>query len=264
MFFVLSKVLGFFAVPSTLILFIGLAGVLALVLRRVRLGAGLMALSIVLLAVVGLSPLGNALMLPLEQRFPVWDETRGPPDGIIVLGGAMLPATSAARGAPQLNEAAERMTSAVALARRFPSARIVFSGGSGALGGGGLTEAEFARPLFESLGLPADRVLFESRSRSTAENAELTRALVAPKPGQRWLLITSAHHMPRAVGCFRHAGFTVEPYPVDWRTRGPQALAAPFDQVSDGLARTDAAAHEWLGLIAYWATGRIATLFPAP
>jgi uncharacterized SAM-binding protein YcdF (DUF218 family) len=88
--------------------------------------------------------------------------------------------------------------------------------------------------------------------------------LIKPRPGERWLLITSAYHMPRAVGCFRRAGLSVEAYPVDWRTGGRRGLTTPSGSVAGGLDRADVAVREWLGLVAYWITGRTSDLFPAP
>src|SRR5579859_3298155 len=133
MFFILSKVLGFFALPSNLLVTIGLAGLVLLATRFKRLAARLIGTSLVLLALFGLSPLGNALMLPLEDRFPPWDASRGPPDGVVVLGGVIAEDVSAARGAVALNESAERVTDAADLARRYPNMRIIFSGGTNAL-----------------------------------------------------------------------------------------------------------------------------------
>jgi uncharacterized SAM-binding protein YcdF (DUF218 family) len=118
--------------------------------------------------------------------------------------------------------------------------------------------------LFESLGLPAARVEFEAKSRNTAENALFAKQLVAPKVGERWLLVTSALHMPRAVGAFRAVGFPVEAHPVDWRTEGPRALMSISGSAVDGLLVTDAAIHEWVGLLAYWITGRTSELLPGP
>ena len=85
-----------------------------------------------------------------------------------------------------------------------------------------------------------------------------------PKPSERWLLVTSAHHMPRSIGIFRKAGFPVEAHPVDFRTRGWQDLDGPFGSLAAGLARTDAAMHEWAGLFVYWLTERTSELFPGP
>jgi uncharacterized SAM-binding protein YcdF (DUF218 family) len=261
--FGLSKVLGFFALPSNLLIALALAGILMMRTRFRRFGQGLLIGAVLLLAVVGIAPVGNALMLPLEERFPKWDSKRGAPHGIVVLGGAVSPDVSAARKDVSLNEAAERMTAVAKLARDYPSARIAFTGGSGRLFQGA-SEADVVPALFESFGIPRDRVQLENRARNTAENAAFTKALVQPKPGERWLLVTSAHHMPRSVGIFRKAGFPVEAYPVDYRTRGAADLAGPFGSLAAGLARTDAAMHEWAGLVVYWLTGRTSELFPRP
>jgi uncharacterized SAM-binding protein YcdF (DUF218 family) len=262
MFFALSKILGFFALPSNVMMLVGLAGGALLFTQRRRLARGLIVASLIALVFAGWSPLGNWLMAGLEDRFPAWDGA-GPPDGIVVLGGAISPELSAARGGVALNEAAERMTAVADLARRYPAARIVFTGGNGNLLGGA-AEADFVLRLLESFGIARERVTLEGRSRNTAENARFTRDLVLPKPGERWLLLTSAYHMPRAIGIFRHEDFAAEAYPVDWRTRGAADASAPFATLSAGLALTDTAVHEWAGLLAYWLTGQSAELFPAP
>jgi uncharacterized SAM-binding protein YcdF (DUF218 family) len=264
MFFLLSKILGFVSLPSNLLIEIGILGLLLLFTPYRRIASWLVVTSIVLTAVVGWSPLGNILILPLEQRFPPWDASRGPPDGIVVLGGAITPDISAARGAVALNEAAERITAAAALARRYPNARIIYSGGSNAVLGEQIAEAPFAVRELEALGVAHDRITAEEQSRNTVENAVFSRLLAQPKPGERWLLITSAYHMPRAVAAFRAAGFAVEAYPVDWRTRGPIDAARPFGSLSEGLRRTDEAAHEWIGLLGYRLTGKTNEVFPAP
>src|SRR5258708_7460441 len=264
MFFILSKVLGFFAIPSNLVIAFGLLGVVLLATRRARIGRYLTVASLLALAVIGLSPLGNALIIPLEQRFPPWDDTRGAPDGIVVLGGAITPDVSAARDDIALNEAAERLTATVALARRYPDARIVYSGGTGALIYRGGSEAASAVRIFESLGIPHARIVAEEQSRNTVENAVFSMLLAMPQPGERWLLVTSAYPMPRAMGIFHRAGFPVEAYPVDWRTRGPQDALRPFTTLGSGLERADTAAREWVGLVVYWLTGRSSSLFPGP
>jgi uncharacterized SAM-binding protein YcdF (DUF218 family) len=264
MFFVLSKILGFFALPSNLLITFGLLGAALCATRFARAGRYLALGSLLLLAVAGFSPLGNALLGSLETRFPPWDATRGDPAGIVVLGGAITPDVSAARGEPALNEAAERVTVALALARRYPAAKIVYSGGDPGLLSRGAVEAEWAAELFDRFGLPRERVLLEARARNTAENARFTKDMIAPKDGERWLLVTSAAHMPRAVGAFRRVGFPVEAHPVDWRTRGAGDARLPFAVLSAGLARTDVAVHEWAGLLGYRLTGRTSEFFPGP
>src|SRR4051812_13988258 len=131
MFFILAKILGFFAVPSNILISLGLIGIVLSATRYARAGRRLAVTALILIAIAGLSPLGNALILPLEERFPPWDSSRGAPTGIISLGGALDTVVSEPRGEVALNEAAERMTAVADLARRFPTARIAFSGGSG-------------------------------------------------------------------------------------------------------------------------------------
>jgi uncharacterized SAM-binding protein YcdF (DUF218 family) len=248
-FFILSKTLGFFALPSNILISIGIAGLVLLCTRFTRLASWLVVTSVALIAIAGLSPLGNALILPLEQRFPPWDASRGAPDGIVVLGGAITLDVSAARGAVALNEAA---------------ARIIFSGGNNFLIASEAVEAAIAVKEFEALGIAHERITAEEQSRNTIENAVFSRLLANPQPGERWILVTSAYHMPRAMAAFRAAGFAIEAYPVDWRTRGPIDALAPFGSLGDGLRRTDTAVREWVGLLAYRVTGRTMELFPAP
>jgi uncharacterized SAM-binding protein YcdF (DUF218 family) len=264
MFFALSKIVGFFALPSNLIATLFALGVVLQLAGRRRGAVALTTLSVGLLLVVGYSPLSNVLLLTLSERFPAWQSGGADPDGIIVLGGAIDSESTIARGEIELDSSAERIFAMLQLARRFPRARIVFSGGSSSLVGTGAAEAPIAGRLLESFGIAPDRITLESRSRTTDENAAFTRDLVAPQPGQRWLLVTSAFHMPRAMAVFRAAGFDVEAYPVDWRSRGWIDAASPFDSLSEGLARADLVAHEWVGLLIYRLAGRSRELLPAP
>ena len=181
-----------------------------------------------------------------------------------MLGGAISPDVSAARNEVALNESAERMTAAVVLAQRYPAARILFTGGSGALTQDESAEAQIALRLFASFDIARARILVEDRSRNTIENAEFSKEIAQAMPGERWLLVTSAYHMPRAVGAFRKVSFAIEPYPVDWRTSGQADLLGSFQTLSGGLQRTDTAVREWVGLVVYWLTGRSSALFPGP
>jgi uncharacterized SAM-binding protein YcdF (DUF218 family) len=147
------------------------------------------------------------------------------------------------------------------LAIRFPTARIVLSGGVGDLiNTQTVTESELGREFLVQLGIAENRIAIDEKSRTTAENAEDSLAIIKPKPGETWLLITSANHMPRAVGSFRAVGFNVVPYPVDFRTVGEGIDWS----LGGGLGKLDVAAHEWIGLVAYWLTGRSTSLFPEP
>lgn len=189
---------------------------------------------------------------------------RAHPIGVVVLGGSISPENSTLRGTAELNASSERLTIVGELARRFPNTRIVFSGGNNNLIENGLSEADVAGRLFESFGVARERIVLEKRSRTTAENASDTRDLVQPKPGEVWLLVTSAYHMPRSIGVFRKLGFAVEPI----RSIGARAAGSmppfPSSRISEGLTRADTAIHEWIGLVAYRLSGRIDECLPGP
>lgn len=257
--FILSKLFWTLAEPSTALVLLLVLGLL-LALRRRRTGLAVAGLAAFGFAAVLVLPVDQWLLRPLENRFPsapLPDRV----DGIIVLGGAVNTALTADRGHPSLNDAAERMTEFVALANRYPQARLAFAGGSGRLFGGEVSESEVAHRLFERLGLTRP-VTYDDKSRNTHENALYLRDLLQPQPGETWVLITSASHMPRSVGIFRAIGWPVLPWPVAYKTGS--SLAVQYgSSLPAKLAHIDWAVHEWIGLVAYWWLGRTNALFPA-
>jgi len=258
MFYAVSKIFWFLAQPSSLMWLALAYGLLRG--RRVWALGGAAALLI-----GGMTPVSDLLYLPLESRFVRADLANGGEvTGIIVLGGAEDARGEGNRELMALDDAGERLTEGAALARLLPRARLVFSGGSDSLLTSKEAEAKAAGRLWTALGLDPARMTLEDKSRSTAENASLTQALLQPKPGERWLLVTSAWHMPRAIGCFRKAGFAVEPWPVDYRA-GPIFRPLKFySSLPEGLRRLDFAVKEYVGLLVYRLTGRIGDLLPGP
>ena len=264
MFFVLSKTLGVMVLPQNFLIGLTVLGALLLLTRFFRLGRALVLLSALMLAVCGFGPVGNLLLYPLESRFPAWTPSQGPPDGIVVLGASIDLNMSAAHGTPVVSTSSDRILMTAALARKYPKARVIYTGGSPNLISDDAKEADFAAGLFEGLGVDKSRLILEGRSRNTYENALFSKAMVDPKPGERWLLVTSAYHMPRSIGLFRKVGFAVEPCPVDWRVGTGRDVFSFTDAAEDGLSRTNLAVREWLGLITYRAVGRIDELLPGP
>ncbi|MBW0003893.1 MAG: YdcF family protein [Hyphomicrobiales bacterium] len=263
--FVLGKVLWIATTPSNSLTFLAFFGVLAAFLRKVSRKALLIgAFGVAGLLVCGLSPLGYWLATPLETRFP---QLRPLPEhiaGFIVLGGGLRNYETEEVDGLSLNDAGERILALGDLARRYPSAKIVFSGGRDFFDPQGAAEADLVRRHAEMLGVDPSRITVEDRSRSTYENAVYTHELVRPQPGETWLLVTSAWHMPRSVGCFRKAGFPVIPFPVDFRAPGPPYAWRGFYEVARGLRLTDVVTKEWVGLLAYRLMGRTDALLPGP
>ena len=263
MFFYLSKIFWFFVQPLNLAIFLLLAGLLAAVVGRRRWAATGSVFAFLILALSAWTSLGAMMLNPLEERFPK-PSMPDKVDGIVVLGGGFEGAINLVRGGYELNSGGDRMVETAILARHFPEAKVVVSGGTGELFLDGEGDATTAPRLLTALGVSADRLILENKSRNTYENAVFTKGLVTPKPGETWLLVTSAFHMPRAKALFDKSGFATVPWPVDYRTSGREGIGLFRDNPADSLQVTTMAIREWVGLFAYWLSGRIDQPFPGP
>jgi uncharacterized SAM-binding protein YcdF (DUF218 family) len=265
MFFYVAKLGYFFIQPSNFLVGLVLIGLLLCSLKKGgKTGIRLAWLGGLGLAVCGFSPAANWLILPLEERYPKPESVSGY-DGIIVLGGAVDTIVTGGRGDTALTTSGERITIAARLAEQLPDANVIHTGGKGVVVSDQATEAEGAARLFEDFGISPNRIILEDVSRNTWENAVLTKKLVKPEPEQKWLLVTSAYHMPRSMGVFEKAGWTgITAYPVDYRTRGTKDNTLGFSGASKGLRRFDVAFKEWVGLLVYRFSGRSNDFFPGP
>ncbi len=266
MLFDLAKLFWTLVNPAALLLLLLGAALLCLLLRRRRTALWLLAGALVLAALPAVTPVERWLLRPLESRFAALE----PPErvaGIVVLGGG-LDVVTATRGAESaLNGAGERLLAAVRLARRYPGAELVYASGARWPATAETSEAELAVALLVELGVAPARLRAETRSRNTRENAAETFALVAPAPGETWLLVTSAFHMPRAMASFRAAGWDPLAYPVDHKlpapdATGPQGWFGP--NLLDRQALFALALKEYAGLLAYRLLGWSEEIFPAP
>lgn len=259
MLYVVSKVLQIVFDPGNLLLIVLAIGAWRLAASRGRKGSALVVLVLVAGAAAAVEPLAALPLVPLENRFPVLHTLPAKVDGIILLGGAVDPERTAEYGQVALNRSGARVTETLRLAQHYPAARIVLSGGLGGLLNEPITEAAATAQLLTELGVPANRLVIEDKSRTTHENAVFSKRIVDPKPGEIWILVTSADHMPRAVGCFRHIGWPVVADPVDF-----EAARRFHISLAHGLDSIDLATHEWLGLVAYRLAGWTDTLLPGP
>jgi uncharacterized SAM-binding protein YcdF (DUF218 family) len=261
LFFWISKLAWLLLTPDSVILILLVAAWALLrrgAYRSARRVLGLVVTAMILIATL---PLGEWLLYPLERRFPANPVLPARVDGIIVLGGSEDAVRSAFWNQTELGESAERDLAFLMLARRYPDARLVFAGGSGSLARQEYKGADVAKRLFEEQGLDLARITFESRSRNTCENVKYTQALVRPTPDQTWILVTTAWHMPRSFGIFSKAGWVTIPYPVDHWTDSAHLLRVDLD-LAGHLRDLTYGVKEWIGLAAYYATGRTSSLFP--
>lgn len=257
LFFIASKVLGIVARVETWALLLMVLALFGLWRGRNRMAGWSVAVLFSGTLALTLLPLGDLLLDPLESRFPAQ-----PPlthiDGIIVLGGAEQTGVYRLWGGPQLNEAGERLIEGAMLAHRFPDARLVFTGGSATVGRkeDSTDPSEMVRDTWQALGIAPDRITLEQASRNTAENARLTHDMVQPKPGEVWVLVTSAFHMPRAHETFVRNGWDgIVAWPVDFRS-GDLAGIRGIWRLDRNLLGVNLALKEYLGTLVYRITGK--------
>ena len=253
--FIAGKFLALLTQPLVWVVALLVAG-LFLLHRKPRASRRLLWTALAVLLLLGWMPLPDLLVRRLEAQYTEMAPQDGLSDydGIILLGGALVSGNVwLGHTQPLLNEAAERMTAALAILQRYPQMRIVFTGGEGLLFGTGPNEAQRTRIFFDSMGVPDGRVVYESRSRNTHENAVLTAQLPGIDIKQRWLLVTSASHMPRSIATFSKAGWNVTAYPVDFRT-GPTTPLTDYS-LAGGANRWELALHELVGLLSYRLAG---------
>ena len=259
---ILSKAIWMLVDPKNGLLILLVLGATLLYTGYKSLGRKLVTLVSGILLLLSIFPWAGLMLLPLENRFPIPEPLPNTIDGIIVLGGSEHARITQARGQVALLDSAERLTAFVSLSRRYPEAKLVFAGGAGGLRDQEFKGADTAKILFKQLGIKPNRVQFESNSRNTFENAMNAFELAKPKKQESWVLVTSAWHMPRAVGVFRNAGWSVIPYPVDFSTSGKMDFRIGFYGLS--VSSVSWVLREWIGMVSYWLMGKTSDLFPKP
>jgi uncharacterized SAM-binding protein YcdF (DUF218 family) len=262
LFFWASKIFWLVMSPDSLLLLLILGAWLSLIAGWQKLSRRLLTTASLFFLLIALFPVGEWLIAPLEHRFTQNSSLPGRIDGIVVLGGSVSPQISSAWDQPQLNGTSERLTSFLDLAIRYPNAKLLFTGGSGNLTQTELREADVVDQVFYQLGFVNHNIQFERESRNTYENAVLSKEMVVPVEGENWILVTSAFHMPRAVGAFCRQQWPVIAYPVDYNSEKGNLLRLDFGLESN-LGMLNLAVHEWIGLLAYRLTGKTSNLFPS-
>lgn len=241
--------------PSTVLVLLVVAALLATWARWTALAATLLTAYLVAVAAVVLLPVGEWLGAPLETRVAA-APLPARADGIVVLGGAVDWRVTRERGQLSLNAAGERVAAAAALAQRYPQARLVVTGSFADAFANDFRATATDASLFFGPAFAGRSVTYLGEARSTYEDALLALEAAAPRAGETWLLVTSAWHLPRAHGTFRALGWTLHPVPVDFRTTGELRVAPSWD-VAATLSDLDRLVREWGAIAVYRREGRM-------
>lgn len=260
-FFLISKLVWLLISPDSLLLILLLITLLFLFMGKQQLAKILLSIICGLLIVITFFPIGEWLLYPLESRFQANPDLPEKIDGIIVLSGAEATELSHSWGQVELGAAAERDLSFLRLARRYPKAKLIFTGGTGSLTNQEYKGADVAKKLFKQQGFNISRIVFERESRNTYESVIYSKNLIADNKNEHWVLITTGWHMPRSVGIFCQSKWPVIPYPVDHQTRKDNLFRIDFD-LSGNLSTLKTSIKEWIGLFAYYLTGKTTSLLP--
>jgi len=259
--FYLSKMIWSLISPDSLFVIALTLSLLLFLFKQTRKALVLLTLLTSCILFLSFFSVGDWMLYPLESRFQHNPDLPEQVDGIIVLGGSVIPDRSLEWQQLETNRYHERLSSFIKLAQKYPDARLLFTGGNSDTDSSKPTEAEIARSYFLEAGISSERLLVEARARNTVENAMYSKELANPQANESWIVITTAYHMPRAIGAFCQQNWRVIPYPVDHQTL-PSRLYQPGYSLIWHANNLVLASHEWIGLLYYYLTGKTHQLLP--
>jgi len=253
--FYLSKFLWLIINPFNILIFLLLVTIFFLFLKKNKLMYFFLSLFLIVLVSFGIFPLGKFLIYKLEKNYHNEIILPDKVDGLLILGGATNPFLSDEYNQINLNDSVERLVESITLIKKYTEATIIFTGGSGSIHNPKMDHARIAKQFFVQVGLDTDKMIFENKSRNTYENILYSKNIVKPKKNEKWIVITSAFHMNRAIFIGEKNDWALIPYAVDFfqpkkfKYRPNLSLLNNFNQMQRG-------SHEWIGLMAYYLMGR--------
>ncbi len=262
LFFFVSKIIWIVFSPDSLLLILIVFSLVLLYMDKRKQAKILLSIVSGLLILISFFPIGEWLLYPLESRFQTNPVLPDKIAGIVVLSGSENTVLSPQWQQVELGDAIERDLMFLALARKYPEAKLLFTGGSGSLLEQKDKAADIAKKLFKQINFDVTRIIFEKESRNTYENAIYSKKIVQPVKNEKWILITTGWHMPRSVGIFCKAEWPVIPYPVDHQTNKDNLFRISFN-LSNNLRMLKIAIKEWLGLFAYYLSGKTTSFLPS-
>ena len=252
--FYLSKILWLIFSPFNLLIYIFFISFILFFLKKKKISYFLFFISFCIFNIFSVFPLGKFLIYNLEKNYHDFIIPENV-DGILILGGATNPFLTDQFNQINLNNSSERLIESIKLIKKYNNAKVVFSGGLGSIEYPKLSHAKVAERFFTELGLPINKIKFEYKSRNTYENILFSKKIVKPKQNEKWILITSAFHMNRAMFIGEKNNWNFIPYAVDFRQ--PKKIhLIPNLNFMENISQLQLGAHEWIGLVSYYFMGR--------
>ena len=255
MIFFLSKTLWLLLNPFNLFLLLIFLSLLGKFFNYYRLSKIIFSFILVLFLISVVLPSGSFLIYLLEKNFHSQVNLPEKIDGILILAGATDPFLSKEHKTISLNGSAERLIESVQLINKYPMAKVIFAGGSGSLEYPELSHSEVAKKFFSLFDIDINKIYFENKSRNTYENILFAKERFNPNINEKWIIVTSAFHLTRAMNIGKKLNWQFIPYATDFKA--PKKFLWKFNKnLFINLQEFDLASHEWLGLIYYYYMGR--------
>lgn len=256
-----SDLIWLILAPSNIFFIFLVLVAISLLLKWHKFAQQLLLFTIILASLPAILPITDYLYQNLENRLKAPLVMPNNVDGILVLGGALDWQTSESRQQLNTNKHAERLIAAASLAKKYPNAKLVFTGIYKENIANDFNTVANDKSLFAGDEYANREIIYLGNSRSTYEDILEAIKTQQPKQGQRWILVTSAAHMARAYLTAKNQGWTLTPYPVDYQS--PKELKSkPSLNIIKRLSGLDEVFREWGALIVYKKLGRTSQLFP--
>jgi uncharacterized SAM-binding protein YcdF (DUF218 family) len=258
--FYLSKIIWFLFNPFNLILILLFFGLLLNLIPLKLFSKICYLFSFLLFFITGILPIGSFLNYNLEKDFFYTASYPEHIDGILILGGATNPFLSNEHNQINFNDSSERLIESIFLIKRFPDAKVIFSGGSGSISEPNLTHAFVAKKFFQNMDIDHKKIIYEDKSRNTYENILFSKRIARPHSAEKWLLVTSAFHLKRSLAISEKLKWTFIPFATDFNKSKKFKWRLSINFLSN-INEFNKASHEWMGLISYYLMGRSSSIF---
>ncbi len=240
---VLKKFISAWLMPLPFAVALLTIGCICLWMKRQRGARWLITLGLGTLIISSCTAISDLLLLPLEEHYPKWQQSAEKIDYVVVMGASQADAPRLPLSNRPNTAAVYRLLEGLSVYRANPGSKLIFSGG-----GAHESHAILMAQVASRIGVPTDDIVLQTVSRDTEEEVGLLKPIIGE---HRFVVVTSAAHMPRTMTLFNSVGLQPIPAPTHFLDRdNPHPNGRDFMLPdTESLARAEFAVHEYLGLL---------------